>query len=152
MTNHLFRDYLIADDQYKLVQQFWCNVMDEITRSAGQAGEWKPWKLRTFVDGTSLPLDVCSIFDAYNSRLGKAITILQSPAETDNIEISAWIDSFDFSDSGGPGPARELIINLALSEESAVIAQSLLELWVKQDMSPEIMQQIINKQLGSESN
>lgn len=147
MVNHLFRDYLAIDRQYELAQQFWGDIMENVALHAGQADEWKPWRLRTFADGTSIARDVNPIYDAYNARLGKAITVLQSPAETDGIEISAWLDSFDFSASGGPGPAQELIINLALSDESAAIAHSLLGIWVKQDISPAKMQQVINDKM-----
>ena len=147
MVRHLFRDYLMFEDQYEGARAFWKRLVNDVARQMSQEGEWQPWMPRTYWDGSSLSPDTAPIWDARSEELKRSVRVLQSPPESDDVEISAWLTKFDYSESGGPGPTEELVINLALSEESAAIARTLLERWMDKGVSFEEMQTVLREAL-----
>ncbi len=147
MVRHLFRDYLLFEDQYEGAREFWERLVEDVARQMGQEGEWQPWMPRTFWNGTPISLDTAPIWDARSEKLKRAVRILQSPPESDDIEIAAWLTKLDYTESGGPGPTEELVINLALSEESSAIARTLLERWMDKGISFDEMQSLVRESL-----
>jgi hypothetical protein len=152
MVQHLYPALLENEDQYRSAEAYWHKLVGTIASRVGQKGEWLPWMPRTFVDGTPLPRDGNPIFEARSSRLARALQVIQSPPESDDVEIAAWLRSFDYSDSGGPGYTEEMTINLSLSRESSAIAAKLIELWMDPSVSGERMKEIIQERAGESSN
>jgi hypothetical protein len=58
------------------------------------------------------------------------------------VAIAAWLNTYDFSEAGGTGRADELVLNLALSDESASVARELIERWMNPETSYEEMEMI----------
>lgn len=143
MVHHLFPDFLLSAESYRRVERYWRNLVDEIATRHGQQGDWRPWQKRSFLNGSEMPRDGNPVFDARSEKLARAVRIIQSPPESDGVEIAGWIDTFDFSAADGPGFTEELVVNLALSEESAAIAASLLDQWMERDVSRERMEDIV---------
>ena len=147
MVRHIFRDYLLFEDQYEHVRAFWKDLVENEARRSAQDGEWQPWIPRTFFDGTPIPVDTGPICDARSVDAKRALRILQGPPESNDVEIAAWLTSFNYTDSGGPGPTDELIINLSLSEESAAIARTLIASWMDKRISLAEMELILREAL-----
>ena len=129
MVQHLFPKFLDDPSEYQRAQVHWERLVDQAAKEAGQQGEWRPWMVKSFADGTPLPLDGNPIFEAKSSRLNRAVRIVQSPPESDEPVIVAYLDRV-----GGEGPENtpttdELVITLALSEETKSIAERLIRLW-----------------------
>jgi hypothetical protein len=74
---------------------------------------------------------------------------MQHAALSHEIEIAAWLDHFDYSSYGGPGPTDELNIGCALSEESASVARALIELWIDSSITLKEMKSAIDAALRS---
>ena len=64
------------------------------------------------------------------------------------MEIAAWLSSFDYSASDGPGPTEELHVSCALSEESAAIAKALMKEWMRKDIELKTMETTIRDALA----
>lgn len=68
------------------------------------------------------------IFDALFPSLRRAVRIIQDEPEAGTPDIAAWMDTIQL-DEGEP-PVPELVIALALSKETAVVARELIRKWV----------------------
>lgn len=143
MVSHLFPKFLDSVEEYRSAESFWQSLIADVAAQHGQRGNWQPWQSRKFANGTPMPLDGNPICDARSEHLGRAIRIIQSPPDSDEVEIAALVDTFDFSESGGPGFTEELIVNLALSEEAAKIARDLFGKWMDPSVSRERMEDLI---------
>ena len=144
MVRHLYRDYLVFEDQYRGVREFWEDLVADVARRAGQENEWQPWRPKTYGDGiTPIPFDLDSIWDARSEKLGRAIDITQGHPESPDVEIGAYLKKYDDPDAEYPTPMDELAIDLSLSEESAALARTLLEHWMDADVSYEQMESLI---------
>lgn len=144
MANHLLTGFLESEGQYGQAQEFWRKMVDDEARHVGQAGEWVSWRPQTFADGvTAQPRDGNPIYDARSERLSRALQVIQSPPESDDVELALWFGTFDYSESGGPGPTIELTLNLSLSEESAAIARQLVGMW----MDPRVTREDVEQRL-----
>ena len=128
MVNKLFESFLIDAEQYQACERYWAELISNITKSLGQTGEWARWIPRHYADGTPFDLDGNPIFDGRSEKLNRAFRIIQHPAVGDDIEIAAWIKSYEaeYSDL----PRDELVINLSLSEGSAELSRALLQKWM----------------------
>ncbi len=60
--------------------------------------------------------------------LRRAVRIIQDEPEAGTPDIAAWMDTIEL-DEGEP-PVPELVIALALSKETAVVARELIRKWV----------------------
>jgi hypothetical protein len=87
------------------------------------------------------------IFDGYSQALGRAFRIIQQPPESDGVEITAWIKTYDLEGETTLLPESELVLNLSLSDESAEVAQALLQSWMKWDITPSAMKAVIDASL-----
>jgi hypothetical protein len=128
MTQILFKDFLEDIQVYKSCEQFWDQLIERIANSMGQAGMWHSWIPRQYADGKSIELDGNPICDGRSEQLGRAYRIIQHPAVSDQIEISAWTKIYD--SEYAELPRDELVINLSLSDESARLAEKLLCKWM----------------------
>ena len=130
MVHHLFPKFLDDPSEYRRAQAHWERFVDQAAKEAGQQGEWRSWMVKSFADGTALPLDGNPIFEAMSSRLNRALRVVQSPPERDEPEIVAYLDRAGGEDPENTPTADELVIALALSEETKSIAERLVRLWM----------------------
>ena len=151
MDKLLFQNFLENSEEYEAAEHFWKDVFAETIRSAGQAGAWAPWRPRHYANGTPLERDGNPIFDARSVRLGRAVQVIQWPAEGGHVGISGWVTQLTVSDdTDNAENVLELTINLSLSEESAAIARALLSSWVDPQITREEMNQRIAQLAPSE--
>jgi hypothetical protein len=143
MTIHLFADFLESRERYAACEAYWRRLLDEVAIEAGRANDWHPWQTRTYMDGSPEPEDGNPILDARSETLGRAVRVIQHPPQGDGLEIAAWLDDFDFSQDGGPGYTEELVINLALSDESAQEVRALMLQWMDRAISRERMEDVV---------
>lgn len=141
MIHPLFQNFLDSTEEYKACEIYWEQLVNDIAQSLGQPGEWPRWIPRTYADGTPLDSDGNPIFDGWSERLDRAFRIIQHPATSNEVEISAWLKSYEeeYTDL----PRDELVINLSLSQESAQLAESLLHLWMVPTTTTDEMQSFI---------
>lgn len=127
----LFQYFLVNSDEYEAAEQFWNSMFEETIQSAGQAGTWRSWRPRHYVNGTPFERDGNPIFDALSTQLGRAVQVVQWPPEGDGIAITAWLSELTAPDEHDHDQTvLELTINLSLSEDSAAIARTLMSNWV----------------------
>lgn len=137
MVKHLHPRFLESELEYQAAEAFWRDLFEQVTTENGQHGQWRSWHFQEFADGSPIPRDGNPIFEARSERLRRAVRIIQAPPKSDLVEIAAWVDTFDFTEAGGPGFTEELVINLSLSGESARLARQLVELWMDRSISRE---------------
>ena len=144
MVTHILTRFLESRESYDEARAFWGNLLDEVARQVGAPREWEAWESERFLDGSPLPRDGNPIFSARCAELGRAVRIIQSPPESNSMEIAAWVDSFDFSADGGPPFTEELVINLAASQEAIDMVRGVLESWMDRSISRERMADIVS--------
>lgn len=86
-------------------------------------------------------------YDAGSERLDRAFRIIQHSAVSDEVEIAAWLKSYEeeYTDL----PRNELVINLSLSQESAQMAKALTYKWMTPDTTQSDMRSLIDEYLRS---
>ena len=145
MVRKLFELFLDSVEQYRASERYWEDSVSAIAESLGQAGEWQPWIPRQFADSTPMESDGNPIFDGRSERLNRAFRIIQQRPESDDVEIAAWVKSYEakYTDL----PRNELVINLSLSEESGVLARALLRKWMLPGTTPDEIIDFIRENL-----
>jgi hypothetical protein len=145
VVHKLFGDFLETPEAYHACEQYWEQLVREIAVSLAQAGEWERWIPRHFANGTPFELDGNPIFDARSKKLNRAFRIIQHRPEKDELEIAAWIKTYEeeYIDL----PRAELVINLSLSQESADVARRLLVLWMTPTTTVDEMQLFIRQHI-----
>jgi hypothetical protein len=127
VDNILFPQFLVDPEQYKLSEQYWCDLWNKADRFDRARYEWTyPWL------GTGSPdiKDGNPIFSAISAALRRGIRVIQEePCET-GPGIQAWLDTFG-GDITSPDHIHELVISCTLSEVVAEVALSLITPWVQ---------------------
>jgi len=146
MVQKLYQDFLESPDRYRACETYWEQLVDDVSKSLNQQGEWKRWIPRHFADGSPFEMDGNPIFDGRSQKLSRAFRIMQHPPVGDEIEIAAWLKAYEeeFADL----PREELVLNLSLSEESAQLARELLGKWMKTSTTVDEMNQFIRELLA----
>jgi hypothetical protein len=147
----LFSDFLENEREYRAAENYWEQLQHDIVVSLGAVDDWRRWQPLHAGDGT-LMTPGNPIWDARSDALDRAIRIIQeAPTRMDAPEITAWITSRDEQNyPGSDFPRAELVVGLALSEESAVIARELLQRWMNGATTIEEMRALIYERLGVE--
>jgi hypothetical protein len=138
MVHRRFERFLDDSRVYQECRQFWERLAADIARSTGSATDWRSWIPRAYIDGTPMELEDTPIWDGRSDQLRRAYRIIQGRAETDTLEIAAWLTSYE--EEYEEMPRDELSISLSFSEESASIARELLRKWMAPSTTPEEMQ------------
>jgi hypothetical protein len=127
-------------------------MQHDLVVSVGAVDDWRRWQPLHGGDGTVMTPGN-PIWDARSDALDRAIRIIQeTPTRLDAPEITAWITSRDEQFYEGTDfPKTELVVALALSEESAVIARELLQKWIDGTTTIEEMRGLIHERLGVEA-
>jgi hypothetical protein len=146
MVHKLFEDFLDNPEQYQASVRYWEQLVSDIAESLGQRGEWQPWIPRHYADGTPFELDGNPIYDRRSQRPNRAFRIIQHRPIGNELEIVAWLKSYEEEYVDLPGD--ELVINLSLPLESAQLAQVLLRKWMTPTTTKEEMQSFIREYLG----
>jgi hypothetical protein len=143
MVRKLYENFLDDRKQYKACEGFWEQLVQNIAESLGQTGEWQRWIPRQYADGTPFELDGNPIFDGRSQKLNRAFRIIQHCAAGNELEIAAWLNSYEeeYTDL----PRHELVINMSLSQESAQLAEVLLRKWMTPTTTTDDMQAFITK-------
>ena len=108
LVNHILTRFLESLSDYEAARVFWARLLETVIQKTGAPNDWTPWELEYFLEGSPVPGDGNPILSARCETLGRAVRIIQNPPETDSLEIVAWVDSFDFSDVGGPPLLKSL--------------------------------------------
>ncbi len=141
MIRKLFESFLDSEAEYLACERYWETLVSDIAESLDQTNEWRCWISRQYADGTVMERDGNPMFDGRSDRLNRAFTIIQHRATGDELEIAAWVKSYEpeYADL----PRYELVLNLSLSEESAALARTLLRKWMSQDTTFDEMAEFV---------
>lgn len=152
MNRILFPDVYTDDEAYLAAVAYWERMVERIAIDHLQSGEWKPWGLRTYANGTPFPRDggAITLLCWRNQDLNRAVEVLQWPpsSEDPRLEMSAWI-----KDTLAPAgdellPVHVLMLNLILTDESASIAEALISAWMEPGNDPAMLKRLIETRLG----
>jgi hypothetical protein len=143
MAQKLFESFLDDPEQYRAAEQYWETLVAGVANSMNQTSEWRRWVPRQYADGTPTEPDGNPIFDGRSEKLNRAFRIMQHRTVGDDVEIAAWVKSYEpeYSDL----PRDELVINLSLSQESADLVRLLLQKWMRADTRPGDMTSFIRE-------
>ena len=128
MAQYLFKNFLADPQQYQAARAYWESTVAQLAAELNQRDEWLPRMATAFGNGSPLPRDGNPIFEARSTRLRRALRVVQEAAETNGPEIIAYLDRI-----GGASDEDymdELVFRLALSDETARIAQRLIRMWL----------------------
>ena len=139
--DYLYKDFLENASVYDRATDFWKSVVNTLLSAENQS--YHDYLTVTRKDG-SLYRDGNPIFHFQIEGTERAVRIIQEEAETDGVEIAAWLDKID---SNG-ATIHELIISLELTRESAFIATDLINAWAVNQLTKDKMERYINKALA----
>lgn len=142
MARILYENFLSDSDEYSACEEYWQQLIAGIASALDQNSEWERWIPRDRPDGSPVDRDGNPIYDSRSVRQGKGIRIIQHICSGPQVELAAWIKSYE--EEFVELPSKELVINLCLSEESANLAEALLSTWMSQDTDVESMRNCIN--------
>ena len=126
MVQYLFMDFLRSKKVYTENANYWQTIVSELLAPTQIKAE--AYLQTTFANGEPF-LDGNPIFHFVVKKLSKAVRIIQEAAESDKLEISAWINNTELDET----EINELVIVLQLSEESKAIALNLIKTWIVDD-------------------
>lgn len=141
MTHKLYENFLDDPRAYQACERFWEKLATSIADDMGKPGKWRPWIPRTSADGKLIEMDGNPIFDGRSEELDRAFRIIQHQAVGDEIELAAWLKTYE--EEYAELPRHELVLNLSLSEESARLAEELLRKWMTPETTPDDMEAFI---------
>jgi hypothetical protein len=141
MVHKLYELFLDELPVYRACERFWEQLSTNISNSIGSVADWHPWIPRSYAKGTPMELDGNPIWDGRSNQLDRAYRIIQGRAVGDTLEIAAWLKGYE--EEYTEMPRYELVISLALSQESANLADALLRKWMTPETTPEDMQEFI---------
>ncbi len=142
MVNHLYKNFLSNLEEYKASEDYWRDLCEKIiVKHQGQKHGWKVWLNVVFLDGSS-------IYSLISPDNRKGIAINQDEPTENKIIFAAWMDKFGSIDATQDF-VEEIVISCELSEESAKLADELIEIWVKGKTSYEDMERVIKEKIDS---
>jgi hypothetical protein len=142
MVKHLHKDFLSNREQYVAAANYWRMFCERLLDRNGQLGSWQPW-FGIHQKGELAPIEEGAIYSLYSQEQKKAINIEQYMPKTEDIDISAMVDTF--GEGTLESPIEYLTICCALSDESAEVARQLIEVWVRRETTVSDIQNIINR-------
>jgi hypothetical protein len=143
MTHPIHPNFLENADEYEAVEDFWSDLIRRIEMQVGTPGAWPRWIPRTHPNGQPVARDGNPIADGKNEALARAFRVMQYAPTRDDVQIVAWMKQYEPEYEFFP--RDELVISVALSDESAAVAEALLRAWMDPEMTRERMEQLIDK-------
>ena len=142
MVKHLHKEFLLDRARYDAAANYWQTLCGEILREKNQLDGWQPW-FSIHQKPASALVEEGSIYSLHSPAQNKAVNIEQYMPTTEEIEISAMVDTFGEGALGRP--IEFVTICCALSEESAGIAQQLIESWISVETTISEIQGLIHR-------
>lgn len=136
-SKYLFSLFLENKKIYNLSQAYWGRMVRSIAQEEGLSFQHY---LNPYDGAGRKEYDANPIFDAYFPALRKAVRIIQDTPEEGAPDITAWINYFEIEEDQPEMP--ELVIAIALSQESAGTARELLGKWLLEGLSGEEMEKV----------
>ena len=148
VVHHLLSDFLESDARYEEAQAFWYALVRRASQSQPDQRDWRRTTPATFADGVTLwPKEGNPLIEVTSSQLRRSIQIIQSPPESDELELAAWVTPREYWDGKEERAWDELTLNLSLSQESATLAEELIRTWMNPDTTREGMEAVIRSRL-----
>ncbi|ELS01710.1 hypothetical protein Xen7305DRAFT_00014150 [Xenococcus sp. PCC 7305] len=145
MVEHLYGNFLSNLEEYEKSEIFWRDLCDSLINNLLTEQTWTIWLNTYYVDGTPF-LDGSPIYSLISSNRKKGIAIYQDQPTTNNIKISAYMEVFGAITVNNDS-VEELVITCELSKEAALIAQQLIQEWIKDTTSYQDMERIIEQMI-----
>jgi len=149
MVHNLFEGFLDSEEKYEASERYWEQLVQDVTKSLDQQGQWEDRMPRGYVRWSPAEVDGSPIFDGRSLKLDRGFRIFQQIPSGEDIKIAAWLKSYE--EQYSHFPREVLVINLSLSEESAQMARNLLVMWMKPETTVEEMQRFISEHLQPNS-
>lgn len=127
MADFLFPNFLADPEQYRLTEEFWLKIWEELIRDVGQFRLWKvPFYTTTFNAGQPCR-DGNPISSAVDSIRRLGVRIIQFEPAGGVGEIASWVNAFA---KGEPEEIKELVISCSLTNDTLPIARDLIRQWI----------------------
>jgi hypothetical protein len=121
MVQHIDKDFLTDDKQYRDAEQYWEELWRRLVAQAGVADQWQhPWLGAPLCDGNP-------IFSAVSAELRRGVHVIQHAPTSEDVELVWWLDRFGEEEIE---MVEQLVISCALSREAAEQAHELMWSWV----------------------
>jgi len=122
MVQHIDKDFLEDEQQYRHAEQFWRDLWERLVKEAGASEQWQsPWLGVPFRDGDP-------IFSAVSPSLGRGVHVIQHTPTSDGLELEWWVDRF--GEEGVDDVIDQLVVSCALSDVSAELARNIIYPWI----------------------
>ena len=138
MVTHLYKQFLESEENYSESIDFWKTIV--FTLLSVENLTFHNYLTTTKKDG-SFYLDGNPIYNFRIDNTNRAVRIIQEEIETNNVEFSAWISTFESENE----EIEELVISLELSQESTLLAIELINAWIINNFSKQKMERFIDK-------
>lgn len=138
MVTHLYKQFLESEENYSESIDFWKTIV--FTLLSVENLTFHNYLTTTKKDG-SFYLDGNPIYNFRIDNTNRAVRIIQEEIETNNVEFSAWICTFESENE----EIEELVISLELSQESTLLAIELINAWIINNFSKQKMERFIDK-------
>ena len=144
MVHHLLSDFLDSEERYQEAQEFWYALVKKVSQSVPGQHDWRRTTPATWADGATLvPKDGNPLIEVTSRQLRRSIRIIQSPPESDELELAAWIIPQEYWDGKETRAWDELTLNLSLSKESAAASEELIRSWMDPGTTRDQMEAIV---------
>ena len=137
MVTHLYKQFLESEENYSESIDFWKTIV--FTLLSVENLTFHNYLTTTKKDG-SFYLDGNPIYNFRIDNTNRAVRIIQEEIETNNVEFSAWISTFESENE----EIEELVISLELSQESTLLAIELINAWIINNFSKQKMERFID--------
>mgnify|MGYP006267988351 CR=1 FL=1 len=123
---YLFTNFLNDKRVYNLAVAYWHRVVDQVASTHGLA--YQPY-INVYDSSGQKEYDANPIFSALFPSINKAVRIIQDEPEVEAPDLASWKDQIEW-ETGRPTP--ELVLAVALSNDSAFAARQLIMDWLSE--------------------
>ncbi len=126
MIINYHENFLEDRESYRLSEQFWNDLWQDVLRTTQSKEEWStPW----VGTGSSDIKDGNPIFSAISTAMKRGVRVIQEEPIDEGLDFQFWLD--DTGDSlSDPNNISELVIACVLSDVAAYQARLLLTDWI----------------------
>jgi hypothetical protein len=124
--------------------ELWRNLCSEIVSRYSESENWKPWLVKTFLDGT--PMDDCNpIYDLINGVHKRAVRIIQENGQMPpEHNYSVWLNKFGEGLAESNEVIEEMVFTYRSYQDSSKIFSELFDAWANPRVTYDEMQNIIS--------
>jgi len=130
MKKYLFEGFLKEKLIYQVCKIYWEIKLEDLF-AQNKISNAKPYLNTKFGDGTDM-YNGNPMVNFKMENLGRAIRIIQEEPNPNDLEIAAWIDTFETDDFS----TKELVISIQLRPYTERVAFELIKKWIV-DVYPE---------------